>query len=392
MSTQTAQSIRFTHTFPQQGFRLLELPPELVELLSSDDPPTLLLKSPSPDAYQSTTTTADADTREYVNLCTPTKTFRVRQVHSSNSIHLIRPSNGNNIPSNGEAEVNFAETVTAIAKCGSTLELQTLDDEGFSATQFLERSLRLYDRLSTDGDVQMGESGSGSALTLSERKRLKEEIFADVPTSVSQCESAWKELCAFVHSNTTTGNGPGVTGFRPSARVKLDVWKRMLEGSVLQGIDIEKQFLVRDLWKAVLDEGEEEPFPQPLFEAVVRRLAESSDTQAYDSELKWSNLDKVVSIRWIGETYLEVSAPTASSAIGRTEFINGWKDLLPESWRDQATLDMLREGSYKYPDPSSICFVKDSERQKMKKESSAGGTTTKNSRDWHARFQNQRRQ
>lgn len=39
MSTQAASSIRFTHTFPQQGFRLLELPPEVLELLSKEDAP-----------------------------------------------------------------------------------------------------------------------------------------------------------------------------------------------------------------------------------------------------------------------------------------------------------------------------------------------------------------
>jgi sister chromatid cohesion protein DCC1 len=40
MSTQAARSILFTHTSPQQGFKLLELPPELVEALSSKEPPT----------------------------------------------------------------------------------------------------------------------------------------------------------------------------------------------------------------------------------------------------------------------------------------------------------------------------------------------------------------
>jgi hypothetical protein len=249
--------------------------------------PSLFLKSPQPDAHQST---VDAGAREYVNLCTPTKTFRLRQVHSSNSVHLIRPSNGS-VPSNGEAdepaELDFAETVTAVAKCASTLELHTLE-EGLSSTQFLERSLRLYDRPSSDGDVQM--TGSSSDLTLSESKRVKEGIFDDIPMSISECETAWKDLCAFVHSNTTTGGElSSLTGFRPSAKVKLDVWKRMLEGSVLQGIDIEKQFLVKDLWKAVLDDSEDEPFPRPLFQAVVRRLAESSgsnDNQDYDSEVK----------------------------------------------------------------------------------------------------------
>jgi hypothetical protein len=39
MATQDSRSILFTHTRPQQGFRLLELTPELEELLTSKDAP-----------------------------------------------------------------------------------------------------------------------------------------------------------------------------------------------------------------------------------------------------------------------------------------------------------------------------------------------------------------
>lgn len=40
MSTQSAPRIRFTHTAPQQSFRLLELPSELAEVLSAKYAPT----------------------------------------------------------------------------------------------------------------------------------------------------------------------------------------------------------------------------------------------------------------------------------------------------------------------------------------------------------------
>jgi hypothetical protein len=40
MSTQSTPSILFTHSSAQRGFRLLELPPDLAELLASNDPPT----------------------------------------------------------------------------------------------------------------------------------------------------------------------------------------------------------------------------------------------------------------------------------------------------------------------------------------------------------------
>lgn len=37
MATQDTHSILFTNTYPQQGFRLLEIPPELDELFSSNN-------------------------------------------------------------------------------------------------------------------------------------------------------------------------------------------------------------------------------------------------------------------------------------------------------------------------------------------------------------------
>ena len=51
-------------------------------------------------------------------------------------------------------EMNLVETVTSVAKCGSTLELH-VPPGGFSAIPLLEKRLKLYDQLSTDGDVDM---------------------------------------------------------------------------------------------------------------------------------------------------------------------------------------------------------------------------------------------
>jgi sister chromatid cohesion protein DCC1 len=61
----------------------------------------------------------------------------------------------------------------------------------------------------------------------------------------------------------------------------LEVWNKMLEGSVIQGIELDKQFLVRDLWKAASDdEDDEQLFPRELFEAVVRRLLDKESAEA----------------------------------------------------------------------------------------------------------------
>jgi sister chromatid cohesion protein DCC1 len=60
-------------------------------------------------------------------------------------------------------------------------------------------------------------------------------------------------------------------------------------------------------------------------------------------------MDKATAIVWIGEMYLEASAPTERLAIGRSEFLNGWKDLLPESWRKEASINSLPVRSETYP-------------------------------------------
>lgn len=245
----------------------------------------LELKSPSAALAKAV---VDPSAQEYVNLCTATQTYRVRQVHSSNSIHVLRPSHGEI----SQADIKVVEDVddisalnlpnealTAIAKCSSTLELH-VPPGGFSAIPFLEKSLRLYDRHDNDGDVPMDETAG--PLGAHEMRSVREQICLDIPVSVAQCEQGWMELCAFVD------NAEEVAGWRPSARARLHVWKRLVEGAVLQGIDLEKQFLVGDLWKSVLDEDDEQeaPFPRALLEAVVRRMCVADERPPMGDEIK----------------------------------------------------------------------------------------------------------
>lgn len=250
----------------------------------------LELKSPS---QALTLAVKDPSAQEYVNLCTPTQTYRIRQVQSSNSLHVLRPGLGHISRADikvveeeaGESgALNLPdEAVTAIAKCGSTLELH-IPPGGFSAVPFLEKSLGLYDRRSGDGDgdITMDESSNGKGdMGLLEIRKLRDQVCADIPVSSAQCETGWVEICAFVDEKQAIC-------WRPSARMRLNVWRRMLEGAILQGIDLEKQFLVRDLWKSVLDDDDasERPFPRGLLEAVVRRLCVPDERPPLADEVK----------------------------------------------------------------------------------------------------------
>jgi sister chromatid cohesion protein DCC1 len=244
---------------------------------------------------QSQTTPSSSSTTtpvpEYVNLCTPNKTYSIRQVQSSNSLHILTPSTGGAVRKHdlsivGEEEedvdmdraLNVTGIMTSIAKCGSTLELHT-PPEGFSATGFLSAAVRVFGKgmeLDGEGDADVYMQSDEDATT----RRILDELFADIPVSRAQCESGWAELCGFVipaRDGEPLASPVSSHCWRPTAGKKLEVWKMIVDGAVLQGIDLGKQFLVRDLWRSVLDDEGNEPFPRPLFEAVVQRVRESGD-------------------------------------------------------------------------------------------------------------------
>lgn len=107
-----------------------------------------------------------------------------------------------------------------------------------------------------------------------------------------------------------------------------------------------------------------------------------------------ASLDKLECIKWVGETYLAATAPTPSSAIGRSQFLRAWKDCLPESWRDKAALSELSDGSFLSPDPTTLHFVEVSQRQPSSKATAAASNTTakaKPTRNWHELLKNQKR-
>lgn len=172
-----------------------------------------------------------------------------------------------------------------------------MDSNSYSAFPYLQRGLRVYSgtHAEEDRDVDMGDSDNGDvglstttasdtiAVTQRERRKAMRKLFADVPLSPAECERGWVEMCGFVHFERDFG-GDGESGsrrlvcWRPSAVVRIQAWKRILDGALLQGVDMGKQFLIRDLWRATRDEGDGDDgdgdagFPRALFDALVRRL------------------------------------------------------------------------------------------------------------------------
>ncbi|QSS58765.1 hypothetical protein I7I51_08194 [Histoplasma capsulatum] len=360
----------FTHSTPQRALKLLELPPELAELISSGNGSTLYLKSGRASSSSAPSTSSDA----YVNLCTATQTYMVRQVHSSNCIYLTQPCRSTTPHQPQQPKPDAPACITTIAKCNATLELVKMDSSNaYSAFPYLQRALRVYSGTHAEegGDVDMldgsdedtGLSAASTNTTVRrerERRRVMRKVFADVPLSLAECERGWVEM------GVTSAAGFRLACWRPSAVVRVQAWKRILDGAVLQGIDVGKQFLAQDLWRGFRDgdEGDgkgsgDAGFPRSLFDALVRRLMGDPASVGLGKvceEIKWASFDRDTTVSWVGESYLEANAPDPTMAMDRAQFMESWKDLLPESWRCRATWDNLKNDCHQYPDPASVCY------------------------------------
>ena len=166
--------------------------------------PSLSIKSQAPSATAPAVGAA-SQKAAYAVLCTPSKTFHLRQVQTSSPLFVTQPAleaHGNAIP---------APTTRAVASCTATLELQPSDDSPVPA---LEQVLPLFDIV--DGDVDARGTGKSQAA-----------ILPHLPFSDGQCIQAWQELMAFEFAGSS---------FRPSARALLQVWKSMLAAAVAEGV------------------------------------------------------------------------------------------------------------------------------------------------------------
>ncbi|KAI1918930.1 hypothetical protein LOZ39_001075 [Ophidiomyces ophidiicola] len=349
METRSDYTVTLTHATPQPPFRLLELPEELLTLLTSENPPKISFKSPLPSPAISSGSGPSVNqgtATAFVNLCTDTKTYSLRQVHSSNSIFVMKPSQllRDNEKKYDNPDTDTAGAVTLISLCKSTLELQKTED-GFSALPYLSKILQPYDTFDIEDDsMDIDDMATTSRVSATDRHKALAAIFADVPLSANECHQAWTDLCAFIHEDKEGVPIPS----QPSAAAKLAAWKKILEESVLQGIDLEKQFLVKDVWTSASDDPNEEAvagFPKRLIEAIVRRVMEDSPpgirNQVF-SDLQWASLEKETTIAWVGSVYLEAFAPSPQYAISHTEFVEIWKDLVPERWRNEITIDLIK--------------------------------------------------
>ena len=247
MATQDGSGIPFSFHQHQQAFRLLELPQQLLDLITSDAPPVLKLKSGE------ASTASGSPSPSPAVLCTPSETYQIRQVHSSNSIFLIRPFN---IDDSGTQDSTPQPTASIIASAKATLELQKTS---VSPALLLRQHLPLYNGLQDEeGDFDMMEM---SPVGNSKDKKTKVALFESLPVSDGECQLAWLDLCAYEEDGAA---------WRPSAKALLAIWKALFSAATADGLPLDSQFKADDLWELIADDG----YPHGLFQAVLKSSAE----------------------------------------------------------------------------------------------------------------------
>jgi hypothetical protein len=162
----------------------------------------------------------------------------------------------------------------------------------------------------------------------------KKSIFADLPFSDGECEKAWTTIMAF---------GLGGSVYRPTASTLSQVWRSIDAAAFAEGVKLDQQFLADDLAKEVAEEG----YPADLVLAIFKRLAASSQ----DPNERWVSLDRTETAKFVGITLLEAKREGADYLTA--EFMDAWKDCLPESWRDEADLKTI-DGAYELPSATTV--------------------------------------
>ncbi|KAI4720743.1 hypothetical protein E4T48_02917 [Aureobasidium sp. EXF-10727] len=335
MSSQSTSATPFSIAADLYPCRLLELPPDLLDYLSASDAPTLSFKAK--DA---------TDTEAF--LTTTHKTYLVRQVHTSNTVYITTPTPN-------------AHGTTAVSQCRSALECLP------APVRHAESTLRsLLITFGEPQDLELRPSDPQS----------KDYVFAHTPMSHDECQTVWKDLLAFEHDGQS---------FRPTPVALARVWKWLLEIAYANAVNLAEPVQKESVDKML--DGEDE-WPRGLVDAIFLKL--SGDDQSL------LHLQQYATVQWVGTNTLESQRQNNNHSIMDTStFLDIWKDALPETWRSEANLDMLK-GLYKLSGGGKrIEFIHS--QTAHAEEATAGApkpsaTKTAGKRKWHEKFAAARKQ
>ena len=185
-------------------------------------------------------------------LCTDDRTYQVRQVHSSNSVFILQPSEASRL---AEDDSIPSSSLLAIAQCTATLELIPTSPSGIA---FLRQALPLYKGPQTNA-MKMSKSVMVSTSMEKMEKMGKQAMLENAPLPSNEFDKAWKEMCAFEFEGQA---------WLPTALELISVWESILSAATVRSVDLGENFVIATLRRVVEEDGHE----GVLFDTVINRL------------------------------------------------------------------------------------------------------------------------
>jgi sister chromatid cohesion protein DCC1 len=316
MSTQssTAHTIPFSLSSPQHSFRLLELPDELLQLISAGAPTLRLTSAPAVGA-------AKGSLAEQLHLCTTDKVWAVRQVSTSNCVYVTQDvpteSGGEEVGSAMDLDGVLSQPtagVTAIAQLGSVLELIPVQVRVAEVEGRLAALVPLYDGLSTA------------------RQTAIAELRKDIPAPEVLLDEALDRLCVC----EVRGQA-----FIPEKTLLLYIWTKIMEGCAISGIKLDGAFDPGMVVAAmVLDDDDYVAYTAIASTLLTQTFPRSGllQQQSPNERTTLIRLHHQPTTDYLGTLLLMTQLTHQPQT-----FHDHWRRLLPESWWSLCNIARLEQ-------------------------------------------------
>ena len=220
-------------------------------------------------------------------------------MQSSNTLFVVQASE---IAMEAEQSV---PALSAVAQCRSLLNLTPVKTD---AVGYLKATLPLWD----------AEGSEHSKAPTS-----KVACRSSAPCSVGEFEKAWMDVCAFEWLGQA---------WIPSPGTQIDVWKAFMNTVIADSMDLNMPFS-QDV---VTDEDED---TSQILKALLAKIGTVSPAGMV-------TVNHGACIRWFGRVLLLVHNSEGNGSCNKADVLASWRNLLPEDWRNEADMELLKVGAY----------------------------------------------
>lgn len=342
---------------PFQNIRLLEVPDEVLDIITKSSESLYLRSSPSLDE-------SGATKEGNLHLCSDKKAWLIKQVSTSNSVYVTRASNllgheaeregdGDHTMSNGQEHEASASNpgITAISKPTSILELYPVPATNHETTI----SEHLHHLIPTISSATLQPTTSQYSLrdlhnhipapTSMIRQILARKCVFELPWSSPQLSAS----DPFGMKSNSIETRTGGRAYIPTVKLVLDTWLKINEAATISDTEIAGDLEADMLLDAFPGDDNPSNGSDDVYKAIAKRMFEKDGyfvalgliIKAKDTHAK-DKLHVVEMSRWVGNTILEMhSALDGNGTLDKEAFEEQWENAVPAAWVKYCSVEIL---------------------------------------------------